>query len=236
MTRPRVYVAGPISLGDQNANVRAGVMAGLALFEAGYAPFIPHLSHLINPTAVAGTSQYEKWLELDFSFIAVCDALLRLPGESAGADREVAFAQSVGVPVFMDMANLTAAIFPKGDPRFHAILGQLGRLHDRKQADYGNTTDPFANVRASGDWGISPWVGAMVRLNDKVKRLQQYARRGTLANEGAEDSMLDIAVYAMIALILYREVTPSPTSTQSDALNLIPASMPSPPKSSPQES
>ena len=44
-----------------------------------------------------------------------------------------------------------------------------------KQDDYGRGNDPFANVRASSDWGIPAWVGSMVRLNDKVKRLQSFA-------------------------------------------------------------
>ena len=92
-----------------------------------------------------------------------------------------------------------------GDPRFHKLLEEIGALHDKKQEDYGSDTDPFANVRSSEDWGIEPWVGALVRLNDKVHRLQQFARKGELANESAEDSMFDIAVYALIALILYRE-------------------------------
>ena len=89
--------------------------------------------------------------------------------------------------------------------RFHQILTELGELHDRKQQDYGSGTDPFANVRASRDWGIPPHVGALVRLNDKVKRLQAFARKGSLANESAEDSMRDIAVYAVIALVLYEQ-------------------------------
>ena len=93
----------------------------------------------------------------------------------------------------------------QGDPRFHALLKEMGELHDKKQADYGSATDPFANVRASEAWGIAPWIGALIRLNDKVKRLQAFARKGTLANESAEDSMMDVAVYALIALILYRE-------------------------------
>lgn len=92
-----------------------------------------------------------------------------------------------------------------GDPRFHALLKQMGALHDKKQEDYGTDHDPFANVRASQEWGVPPWVGALVRLNDKVHRLQQFARKGVLANESAEDSMMDIAVYALIALVLYRE-------------------------------
>jgi hypothetical protein len=89
--------------------------------------------------------------------------------------------------------------------RFHAILGELGELHDRKQADYGRGDDPFANVRASTDWGVPSWVGALIRLNDKVKRLQSLAQKGSLANESAEDSMRDIAVYACIALVLYEQ-------------------------------
>jgi hypothetical protein len=92
-----------------------------------------------------------------------------------------------------------------GDPRFHKELEHLADLHDQKQMDYGTDHDPFANVRGSEQWGIPPWVGAMIRANDKVKRLQNYARKGSLANEGAEDSFDDLAVYAIIAKVLYQE-------------------------------
>lgn len=91
--------------------------------------------------------------------------------------------------------------------RFHELLAEIAELHDRKQQDYGSDTDPFANVRASERWGISGWVGALVRLNDKVARLQAFARKGVLANESADDSMRDIAVYALIALVLYEEAS-----------------------------
>lgn len=92
-----------------------------------------------------------------------------------------------------------------GDPRFHALLKEIGELHDRKQQDYGVVTDPFANVRGSRDWGVAPWIGAMIRGNDKVKRLQKYAKDGALANESARDSFMDLAVYSLIALILHDE-------------------------------
>lgn len=92
-----------------------------------------------------------------------------------------------------------------GDPRFHALLKEIGELHDLKQEDYGVDADPFANVRASQEFGVPPWIGALVRLNDKVTRLKAFARKGTLANESAKDSMLDIMVYAGIAYILYEE-------------------------------
>lgn len=89
--------------------------------------------------------------------------------------------------------------------RFHQILQSLGDLHDIKQLDYGAADDPFANVRSSRDFGILPWVGAMVRGNDKMKRLQKFAREGSLANESVVDSFLDLAVYAIIGLVLYEE-------------------------------
>ena len=98
-----------------------------------------------------------------------------------------------------------------GDPRFLDLVWQMAKLHASKQEDYGfegNATakaDPFANVRASQEFGTKPWVGALIRMNDKVTRLKAFARKGVLANESAEDSMLDIAVYGLIALILYRE-------------------------------
>lgn len=89
--------------------------------------------------------------------------------------------------------------------RFHDILVMLGDLHDKKQKDYGRGDDPFANVRGSEEWGMPAWVGAMVRANDKIRRLQQYARTGTLANEGVEDAFLDLAVYAVIAMVLWEQ-------------------------------
>lgn len=89
--------------------------------------------------------------------------------------------------------------------RFYSILGELGLLHALKNADYGTDADPFANVRGSLDWGISPWVGALLRATDKIKRLQKYARHGELANEAVEDSFRDLAVYAVIGLVLFEE-------------------------------
>ena len=85
------------------------------------------------------------------------------------------------------------------------VIAEVVSMHDRKSKDYGHGEDPFANVRASQDFGIKPWVGTMVRANDKMRRLQSAAKGSTLTNEGVEDSLLDIAVYSIIALVLYRE-------------------------------
>lgn len=91
------------------------------------------------------------------------------------------------------------------DDRFHLILKELGELHDKKRRDYGSDTDPFANIRASESWGVPPWVSALIRAGDKFQRLRRYVQTGTLANEGAEDSLRDLAVYSIIALLLWEE-------------------------------
>lgn len=99
--------------------------------------------------------------------------------------------------------------------RFHALLKEMGDLHDKKQADYGREDDPFANVRATEEWGQPAWVGALIRGTDKLRRLQKLALGGSLVNEAARDSFLDLAVYALIGLVLYDEQhapsTPLPT-------------------------
>lgn len=94
---------------------------------------------------------------------------------------------------------------------FHDTLEAMGALHDRKQRDYGLRDSPFANVIASEDYGIPGWVGCLVRANDKSRRLQTAVRQLMsdgqiqMANESVEDSLLDLAVYVVIALVLYQQ-------------------------------
>lgn len=49
---------------------------------------------------------WEEWLSHCFDFIPNCDAILRLEGESRGADKEVLFAESIGIPVFFSVDEL----------------------------------------------------------------------------------------------------------------------------------
>lgn len=89
-------------------------------------------------------------------------------------------------------------------------------MHDRKNRDYGSSTDPYANVRASEDFGIPGWVGAVVRAGDKQRRLQAAARGSVLSNEGIRDSLIDNAVYYIIAAILFDEAC-GPSEELADA-------------------
>ena len=101
---------------------------------------------------------------------------------------------------------------------FLQVVNEIVKMHDKKQKDYGKEHDPFANVRASESFGIAGWIGALCRANDKMTRLQKAAKGGTLSNEGIEDSLLDGAVYFIIALCLYRETQASVPNPIADYL------------------
>ncbi len=88
---------------------------------------------------------------------------------------------------------------------FCDILNEIMALHNAKGRDYDRPNATYANVRAAEEWGIPGWVGGMIRLTDKVRRLQKLAQTGELSNESAVDSFRDIAVYAIICEILYRQ-------------------------------
>jgi len=90
------------------------------------------------------------------------------------------------------------------DP-FDDVLATMSELHNRKGADYGTDGDPYANVRASQEFGVPPWLGAIIRLNDKITRLKSFATKGMLTNESVWDSLQDIGVYSVIAQVLYAE-------------------------------
>ena len=98
MAKKKIYIAGPISTGDQLANVNAALRVWSDLHRAGFVPFCPHwsaLQHLHNPEL-----DHAAWLEYDFHWVDTCDAVLRMPGTSVGADIEAKRAESSGKPVF----------------------------------------------------------------------------------------------------------------------------------------
>jgi hypothetical protein len=75
------------------------------LIELGYAPHCPHLTvfcELMAPHRIL----YETWLDLDMTYIELADVVYRLPGESKGADEEVAFAISKHIPVVRSLVEL----------------------------------------------------------------------------------------------------------------------------------
>jgi len=91
-----VYIAGPYTGGDVAVNVRRAMEAGDAVEATGYVAHIPHLCHFRH---LHREQPYSHWMKLDLAWLEKCDVLVRLPGESPGADNEVAYADKRGIPV-----------------------------------------------------------------------------------------------------------------------------------------
>lgn len=102
--RPLVYVAAPYTRPDPVQNTHDLIAAVDEIVDEGVVtPIAPHLTllwHVVRPRPL------EFWYAYDLATVARCDAVLRLPGDSTGADREVEFATSRGIPVFSDRAEL----------------------------------------------------------------------------------------------------------------------------------
>jgi hypothetical protein len=102
--KPRyIYVAGPYSNGDMVLNVRNAVLAAEELIKLEFIPYIPHLTmfwHIITP------HKYSFWIDYDLRWLDKCEALLRLPGESKGADAEVEYAKESNIPVYYSIEEL----------------------------------------------------------------------------------------------------------------------------------
>lgn len=99
----RVYIASPYTLGDTAVNVKFQMDIADRLIDAGFAPFVPlysHFQHMAHPRP------YEDWVKLDLAWVEVCDCLLRVGGESGGADNEVEYAEGLGKKVFFSFGEM----------------------------------------------------------------------------------------------------------------------------------
>jgi hypothetical protein len=94
----RIYIAGPYTKGDVAMNVRAAITAGNYVAHFGHTPFIPHLTHFWH--MMWPHEDVNFWYEQDIVWLRQCEALLRLKGESKGADKEVEIAKEMGIPIY----------------------------------------------------------------------------------------------------------------------------------------
>lgn len=105
--RLRIYVAGPYTNGDVVINVRRAIAAAdYITYKLGHIAFCPHLIHLwhmVIPHSV------DFWYEYDLEWLKVCDAILRLDGESKGANRKVKWADDHGLTIFYDLYQIPKA-------------------------------------------------------------------------------------------------------------------------------
>ena len=219
----RVYVSGPYTSDPEECTARA-VEVGDVLLKRGYATFVPHLSHYWDTQHFH--NPYEFWMTIDLSWIRGAHALVRIPGASSGADREVEFAKSLGIPVFEwdplgilpdeHIADAFQSAYPviqsaapvsTSPAAILAALDRMAAIFASKNADYADGSSWRSNFDDVGRQMAIPGEDACEMLIAvKQARLRSLRTSGRLpANEAVEDTILDRAVYSLIALAMQLE-------------------------------
>ena len=95
----------------------------------------------------------------------------------------------------------------RGHPRFHELVKQMSELHSKKNHDYAGEEKPLNNLREVEGMGIPAWVGVGVRISDKYTRMKNFIknRKFEFKEESFKDTMMDMAVYAVLCIILFQE-------------------------------
>ncbi|WP_193752199.1 MULTISPECIES: DUF4406 domain-containing protein [Microbacterium] len=121
MTKPLlILIAGPYRSGTNgdpaliSRNLARLEEASGPIFRLGHVPMIgewvalPILRTLDEADAEGGDVMYETAHRL----LQHCDAVLRLPGESSGADKDVEIALDRGLPVYRSLEEIPSASTP----------------------------------------------------------------------------------------------------------------------------
>ena len=120
MSKPKlILIAGPYRSGTGDdpmlleANLRRLEEAAWPVFEAGHIPMIGEWVALPVLRSAGGTGLADPIAEAIMyptaeRLLQHCDAVLRLPGESKGADQDVAIARERGLPVYHSIEELVA--------------------------------------------------------------------------------------------------------------------------------
>jgi len=117
MTASMILVAGPYRSGTDDdparmrANLRVLEAAALELYRAGHIPMIGEWVALPLLEAAGSTRIGDAlWEEIVYPvahrLLQKCDAVLRLPGASKGADEDVRIARQRGLPVYFKVEDV----------------------------------------------------------------------------------------------------------------------------------
>lgn len=88
------------------------------------------------------------------------------------------------------------------------ILDNMQSVYEAKDNDYSATGLPMGNLRKCEDAGIDAWRGCLVRIGDKMSRLENFLKEKEylVISEKAEDTVIDLANYAILMTCLIEEI------------------------------
>lgn len=87
------------------------------------------------------------------------------------------------------------------------ILDNMQKVYEAKDNDYSSTGLPMGNLRKCEDAGIDAWRGCLVRMGDKISRLENFLKQQEYkVDEKAEDTIIDLANYSILMSCLLKEI------------------------------
>lgn len=87
-----------------------------------------------------------------------------------------------------------------------SLCARAATLMQAKNHDYTGGQHPLANFLSADARGVPAELGLMLRVDDKLKRLQTFITKGTLkvSGEGVKDSIIDVINYmVLLAGLIY---------------------------------
>jgi len=117
-------------------------------------------------------------------------------------------------PVTEATKGLTKLQFKKiwkfGHPEFYDLIIKMAEIHEIKNKSYG-IGNPLGNFQESERFGLPAWKGCMVRMSEGsrlcnlVVKLDNPEYQDTVKMESLEDTLIDLANYSLLCLILLKE-------------------------------
>ena len=175
-----ILVAGPYrsGTGDDPALMKRNLerleAVTLPLFRAGHVPLIGEwlalpLLRMAGANSPADPAYAEICYPIAHRLVERCDAVLRLPGESAGADEDVRRARLRGLPVYTRLENRLGAVgrlstWPSAARASRGVGSRTPSVSSSTCRELGPTRRR-SSASSRPDWhrpwrGMNPWHGA----------------------------------------------------------------------------
>jgi hypothetical protein len=107
-----IYISGPYSAPTVNQceeNTMKVIDIALEIHNKGHLAFVPHLSHWhdLRAKSKGVIISWDYWMDIDLRLIKACDALFYV-ASSKGADLELEFAKTLGLPIYYSLDEIPA--------------------------------------------------------------------------------------------------------------------------------
>lgn len=103
-----------------------------------------------------------------------------------------------------------------GHPMFYDLIIDMCKIHEIKNKSYGIGSH-LGNFMECERFNLPAWKGCLVRITDKVSRVYNLTSKlndpeyaDAFEMESLEDTLIDLANYSIICLVLLREAKKKP--------------------------